>query len=196
MSPRSLFIIILRVLGIFSLKDSILSVFGLFPDVFRYSQFSRTTSDTILVFAVQLIIIAAFWAVSWVLIFKAAYLVDRFDLSRDISPALQFNLRTRDVLRIALIITAGILLALAVPAFISQLIGLFEPEVVSIYAERTVDWSPVITSGVKVVIGLLMIGERKKIIEFFLKDQAEETAGHDDPEPPVDQSQQDLFPEH
>lgn len=187
MSPRSLFIIVLRVLGIFSLKVLVLSILEFILNGFQYftnSYFSFGLGMIIL----ELVIVGLYFLVSYVLIFRAATLVDRFDLSRDIPNPLGFSINTRDILRIALVITAATLIISELPVLISNGIKMLKQD--QLLFNQPVNWSSVVIPGVKVVIGLLLIGERKRLLDIFLKDQADEPA---DDRPTASTEEKDLF---
>lgn len=194
MSPRSLFIIILRILGILSVRTLVLVFFQTISNIYLLTQLS---DDDILYSAVipGIFTTAIYFAVSWVLIFKAAYLVDHFKLSRDISPMLQFRFDKRDALRIAVVVTGAILLVNELPTFIANLAHMFDREPQSMFRQRVErSWSPVIQSLAQALIGLLLIGERARIVDILLNDSINNPT--DDPEHPAgEEGNKDLFPE-
>lgn len=194
MSPRSLFIIVLRIIGILSVKATLLAIGQTLTNIFVLTQLSRETFFLTNIVP-DMVVTAIYIVVSWALIFKASYIVDRFKLAHDIAPVLQFKLEKRDSLRIALVVTAAVLLVSELPGFIANLARMFERSPQEMYGEATVhSWTPVFISGVQVVIALLLIGERARILDILLKDP--ENNPTDDPEQPaVEDNDKDLFPE-
>lgn len=78
----------------------------------------------------------------------------------------------KSILRICLVTTGAIILVYEIP----QMAGLvYDNWVFRSYAGRVVElgpfnWSPMITSGIRIILALLIIGERKRIIDFLVKE--------------------------
>jgi|GEM_PF-2773734 len=193
MSPRSLFIIILRIIGILWVKNAVLALFQMLTNIYFYTQLSDQNfllSTTVS----QIIVTIVYFLVCWALIFKAGYIVDRLKLSHDITPVLQFKLDKRDSIRIVLVVTGALIIVSQVPEFVANLAHMFDRQPREMYDETNVrSWTPVFVSGVQMLIGLLIIGERATILGILLKDQANNPT--DDPEQPVAGGDQDLFSE-
>ncbi|PZR23042.1 MAG: hypothetical protein DI535_24900 [Citrobacter freundii] len=194
MSPHSLFVIVLRIIGILTVKTTLLAIGQTLTTIFVMTQLSRETFFLTNIFP-SIVVIVIYILVSWALIFRTSYIVERFKLSNDIAPVLQFKLDVRDSLRIALIVAAAVLLVKELPGFIANLARMFERSPQEMYGTANAhSWTPVFISGTQVVIALLMIGERKRILDMLLDDPINNPT--DDPEPPAGaEENKDLFPE-
>jgi hypothetical protein len=177
MTPRSLFIIILRVAGILSLKGLLIAVPQLISTVlmlFRgYSGYS--IADGLFLIVISLLTVAVYLAISYILIFKAHVLVTKFGLDQHFTePILNLNISISSILRIAIIVTGFLILVDEIPEFCRLVFFNLQKQRYLSYEENSTNWSPVVFSGVKILIGLLIIGERKRILQFLEKSQEAE----------------------
>jgi hypothetical protein len=173
MTPRTLFIIILRVLGILSLQDLFFSVPELLRVLLSFGKLYGLGDGFIMLF-VSLLSVALNLAVSYILIFKAPQLANKLKLDSGINePILQLNISLPSILRIAIIITAFLLLLYEIPNLVRLIyLGIQQREVTMLRAD--VDWSPAFFSGVRIIIGFLLIGERRRILDFLSRNSEDE----------------------
>ena len=167
MSPRSLFIIILRVLGILMLQQ----VFTQLTDVIYYVVnfiFVYRMSDGLLLIFISLIgLLISLWVAYW-LIFKPDVLVTRLALDKNFSESgFQLNISVDSIVHIALIVVAGMILITEIPHVIQLVYTTLRQE--EAYGTVSPDWAPVIFSVIRIVIALLLIGERKRILSFLMQ---------------------------
>jgi len=195
MSARTLFIIVLRILGILSVRTAILALFQSIGSLFLLGSL---THESILYSNIvsNVVVTGVFFGVSWALIFKAGYIVDRFKLAQDMTPVLQFRIDIRDALRIALVVTGAILLVYELPTLISNIAEKLDAGEPVLFSDgNTVTWRPAILSAIRVVIALLIIGERKRILDVLLKDPANNPTDADLQERVSEDENKDLFPD-
>lgn len=169
MTPRTLFIIILRVLGILLFKELFIAVPQL---IYAFLSFSSeyNAGGGIMLLLLSLLYTAVVLWLSYILIFKPDMVVTKFGLDKGFDQEfLQLNVNTASVLRIALIITGGLILIPEIPEFCRSFYNIWMQRTISLMADGSPDWSPVIVSGVKILLGLLLIGERKRVLEFLLR---------------------------
>jgi len=176
MTPRTLFIIILRVLGILSIKELFIAIPQLISTVAMYFGFSD--SFGLIAVVISLLTVALYLWISYTLIFKADYLVVKFGLDQNFAePTLQLNISIPSILRIAVIITGALLLISEIPELCRIVYVNLLRRNLSFIENSSPDWSPAVFSGVKIILGLLIIGERKRILVFLeSKSVAEEKA--------------------
>ena len=177
MTPRTLFIIILRVLGILSIKELFIAIPQLLSAIAVYFQ-GYSASLGLFMVVVALLTVALYLWISYTLIFKAGYLVAKFGLDQNFAePILQLNISIPSILRIAVIITGAWLLIAEIPEFCRIVYNILQQRNLSFMEDGSQDWSPAVFSGVKIILGFLIIGERKRILEFLeSKTEAEEKA--------------------
>ena len=164
MSPRSLFNIILKVLGLFFLRE----IINAFPSlVFSFLFLTGEEGnlyDGIVHFVMSAIIVGFYIGIVHILFFKTNYLLDRFKLAEGFEEdKFSFNISSSSVLTIALIVIGGLLLAVEIPNLCSLLYSNFQEEQLTSGTIKP-DFSDAIVSGVKIAIELLIIGERKWIV--------------------------------
>jgi hypothetical protein len=167
MTPRTLFIIILRVLGILSIKELLVAIPQLVTIVLSFFS-GYAISDGLFMLVISILAVAFNLAVSYVLIFKAELLVEKLRLDQGIrESSLQLNINLSSILRIAIIITGFLILILEIPDFIRIIYATIQQRSISLFQNESQDWAPAIFSGVKIILGLLIIGERKRILKFL-----------------------------
>jgi hypothetical protein len=169
MSPRTLFIIVLRILGILVIKEIIYAIPQLVSTVISF--FTDSPMLGFLMVIVSLLTFALYLWLAYTLVYKADRLVTKFALTENFSePVLDLNFSTNTVLRIAIIVTGMVVLIDEVPEFCRLFYRTLQQREISIlYSTTESDWSPLVSSGVKIILGLLLIGERKRILEMFYK---------------------------
>jgi hypothetical protein len=169
MSPRTLFIIILRVLGILSLKELFTAIPQLISTVALYFE-GYSISGGLFMVVISLLTVVLFLWISYILIFKADYLVSNFGLDQNFTEStLNLNINSSSVLRIAIIVTGTLLLIYEIPEFCRIAYSLLQERHISFLRDGSPDWSPAVYSGVKIILALLIIGERNRILQFLEK---------------------------
>ena len=166
MTPRTLFITILRVLGILSIKELFIAIPQLISTVAMYSLGS--VSAGLFMVVISLLTVALYLWISYTLIFKAGLLVAKFGLDQNFAePILQLNISIPSILHIAVIVTGALLLLSEIPEFCRIIYNILQERNISFMEDGSPDWSPAVFSAVKIILGLLIIGERKRILEFL-----------------------------
>jgi hypothetical protein len=169
MTPRTLFILVLRILGILSLKELVVAVPQLISTIVIFFG-SYSVSGGLFMVLISLLTVALFISISYVLVYKADFLVTKFGLDQDIKePFLQLTISVPSILRIVIIITGVLVLFLEIPEFCRIIYNLLQERNLRFLQDGSPDWSPAVFSGVKIVLGLLLIGERKRILQFLNK---------------------------
>lgn len=174
MTPRSLMILIIRVLGIFSLKELLNQVPQLASMIISFFM-GYSMSDGFFMFSIALLTVVFFMWISYMLIFKADMLVTKFGLDKNYTePVFDLHISISSVLRIAIIVTGGLLLISEIPEFCRMIYLNLTMGRMTYFQTPEPDWSPVLFSGVKILIALLLIGERKRVLAFLEKTPEQE----------------------
>lgn len=177
MTPRNLFNIVLKIFGLFFLKEIVFiipqlisSILFLFqPKNFDNNQYS---SYGIIGFIVVLLIIAFYSFIIYQLLFNTNKILDKLQLDKGFDrEEFSFNLSTSLILTIALIVIGGIILMEEIPNFCRNVFTYFQEKSLTRGMTKP-NYSYIIVSAVKIILGLLIIGERKRIVEFVEKRQA------------------------
>ncbi len=161
MKLHDLFDIIIKVFGLFIVKDILFQLPYLIPILSAGAGFGKIDTDSLIV---VLLIMALYIAIAYALIFKTASIIKLLKLEPQLSDEyLSFDISSSNVLNIALIILAGYVLTDTVPVFCNMLYNYFQ-ESHERFRTTSPSLSGLIIPSVKIVIALLIIGERKRII--------------------------------
>ena len=171
MTPRNVFIIILKILGIFFIKD-IIEIIPQLISTILYLTKSETVDEALWTLVFTLIILAVYFLISYYLIFKTNQIIDKLKLDQGFNQdSLTLNVSTSTILTIAIIVTGAFILTNEIPNLCRVLFSYFQEKRMT-YGQTKPDISYSIFSAGKIVIGLLLIGERKRIVEFITQRQS------------------------
>ena len=103
------------------------------------------------------------------LLFNTNYFVDKLKLDQGFKEEkFSLNISTSKVLTIALLVIAGVILINEIPNLCRQLFSYFQ-EMRFTQGMTKPDFSSSIIAAVKIIIAVLLIGERNRIIDFIEK---------------------------
>ncbi len=174
MTPRSLFNIILKIFGLSFLRETINAISQLFSAITYFVNFDNPTGG-VLTILFTLAVLTFYIIIIIQLLFKTNNFIDKLRLdigfdedqfSFERQDKFSINISTALVLRIALIVIGGVLLTEEIPNFCRNFY-LYLGENPNMLDRTESSSSYAILSAVKIVIGLLIIGERKRIIDFI-----------------------------
>jgi hypothetical protein len=169
MKLRALFSIIIKVFGFFIIKDILATLPYLITPVISLTGHDGQIDFGALI--VTLLILALYFSIAYVLIFKTESMLNLLKLEPELSDEYRtFDLSAVNVLTIALIIFSGYILIYEIPNFCNYLFDYYEQSQSRFQATKP-SISNLMVSGIKIVIGFLIIGERKKIIQLIQKDE-------------------------
>ena len=170
MTPRNLFTIILKIFGLFFLREIIIAVPQFFSTFLFFTK-ADTFTEGFVLFVGTAIILAFYIFLVFQLLFKANFFVDKLKLTQGFDQQeFSFNISTNSILRIALIVIGGLLLVEEIPNFVKNLFSVLQLKMIG-QSDLKTEYSYLIITTVKIIIGLLIIGERKWILEFIEKRQ-------------------------
>lgn len=164
MTPKNLFNIILKILGLFFLRD-LIQIITQSASAFIFINQSGNSDGNIIEFSVLLAQIILYVFLVFIFLFKTNYLIKLFKLTQGFDQGMfSFHIAASSVLKISLIVIAGVILIEEIPNAFRQLYFLVSQNV------HTHDlYSGIIVSAVKIIIALLLIGKRKRIVGFMEK---------------------------
>lgn len=174
LTPRSLFNIVLKIFGLFFLREIINEIPATFTLFVRYFSVSDLqTSIGMLI--MSLLILSFYTALVLLLLFKSNSLIDWLKLDKGFfedefsfeqPQENKISLTTSEILTIALIITGGYILVDKIPDFCKQAY-LFIDERKSFYGTTPPSIANIMATGAKILLALLILGERKRIVQFI-----------------------------
>jgi hypothetical protein len=173
MTPRSLFKIILKIFGLFFLKEIITTVPQLIYSIIHAVD-TGSFAEGIFNFAINVIVILFYGFIVSQLLFNTTNLLDKFKLDQGFdeeefsfeqeSKKGQFaiGISASSVLTIALLVIAGVILVNEIPNLFKQIYHY----ILDARSLNNFDLSYMVIAVMKILIALLLIGERKRIVEF------------------------------
>lgn len=174
MNPRKLFNVILKIFGLFFLREIIIAIPQVFTSVAPY--FSGADIWTIITaLGFVLLTLGFYTAIAIQLLFKTDKFIDVLKLDKEVTDSeLSFDtqndftidLNSNTLLTISLIVVAGVILTDEIPDFCRQLYVYVNQNSFRFNSIKP-DPTYLITSAVKILLGLLILGERKRIVDFI-----------------------------
>lgn len=166
MRIRSLFNVILKVLGIFFIKD-ILETIPSLLSVILFMTKSDTVGEAVWTLISTLLILLVYGLVSYYLIFKSELIIDKLKLDSGFDQdTIEMNMHRSAILSISVIVIGGLLITDEIPNLCRQLFSYFQEKRMT-YGQTNPSISYSVLSAAKIVIGLLLIGNQRQIVNFI-----------------------------
>ena len=174
MNLRKLFNVILKIFGLFFLREIINTIPQVISPVFRYFAIADIGPITATLL-VSFLTLAFYTFLVIQLLFKTNKIIDTLkldqgfdeeELSTDSKDEFLKNLSSTSILTIALIVIGGVILTDEIPDFCRRFYLYFNQSTIRFNSIKP-DPSYMILSGAKILIGLLLLGERKRIVDFI-----------------------------
>jgi hypothetical protein len=166
MTPRTLFNIILKILGVFFIKD-FLAIIPQLLSVILFLTRSDTLTEAIWTLVTTSLILLVYGFVSYILIFKTAFVIDKLKLDKGFNQeSIPLNIHRSTVLSISIIVIGGFLIVDEIPNFCRQLFSYFQEERMT-YGQTNPAIAYSVVSGVKIIIGILLMTSQSRIVAFI-----------------------------
>lgn len=166
MTIRSLFKIILKVIGLFFLKDTINLMINTLIQFYN-GFIDNTLSMFSLSFAGNFCFLLTYCLISWLLIFKTDIIINRLSLDSGFpEEQIQLKIHRSTVLRISIVIIGGLILIDNIPSLSREFFLYMEQKR---YFRNTTSQIKIdaIHIGVKIVIGILLISHGRYLVNFI-----------------------------
>lgn len=171
MTPKNLFNIILKIFGLFFLREIVFIIPQLISSISYFTKSDtfgevQNTSEGLLTFILISATIIFYGFIIYQLLFKTNNVVGKLKLDRGFNQEeFSFNFPASLALTIALIVTGGVILINEVPNLCRNIFSYFQEKSLT-HGMTKPNFSYIIISAVKIIIALLIIGERSRIVEF------------------------------
>jgi hypothetical protein len=169
MLVQSLFNIVLKVLGIYFVKDIILTVPSLLS-VF-YSFGDGDTSGAIATFLISLLTLFIYCIVTYLLIFRSEWIIEKLRLCENMpEDPIPLNIHRSTIVSIAILAAALYLITQAIPLLIRGLTKWYQYAQVAkgfFNGMEPFDYSIILVYAAEIVIGLLMIGYQPQLVSYI-----------------------------
>ncbi len=168
MKASDLFLIILKVFGIYLIKDVLISIPPVLHSIVMVFDVSVDMSFFQLIFA--MLTLGIYTGICYLLLFQGKWIISKLQLTAGLSDEpLAFNPHRSAVLTVAIIISGIIILVFSVPQLVrsiyqwSQYMDLRK----AMLSSDEFNYQGMILSFCEVVIGLLFLGNQRLIVNFI-----------------------------
>jgi len=166
MTARNFFNIVLKIFGLFFLREIINSVPQLISTLFFLFK-PENFAEGLFLFVASCLVLTFYIVLTYQLLFRTNNLVDKLKLDRDFNDIIfEFKLPKTEILTISLIIIGGIILLNEIPNLCKSIFLYIQEKKINRGMTKP-DFTYIILSLAKVTIALLLIGERVRIVELF-----------------------------
>ncbi|MFL5742927.1 MAG: hypothetical protein ACJ75B_22095 [Flavisolibacter sp.] len=165
MTIRDLFNIILKILGIFFIKDILAAI----PQLLSVSLYltKPEVSGAVFTLVATLLMLLIYILISYYLVFKTSGIIDKLKLDHGFDQdTIPLNIHRSTVLSISIIVIGGLMVADEIPNLCRQLFVYFE-EKRTTYGQNLASISYSVLAAAKIIIGLLLIGNQSKIVNLI-----------------------------
>jgi hypothetical protein len=166
MTIRTLFSIILKVLGIFFIRD-ILTLIPQLLSVFLYMTKAEGAIEAIWTLLSTVLIFSVYSLVTYYLIFKADWVIDKLQLGSSFEEqTISLNIHRSTILSISVIVLGGLIIVDEVPNFCRALFSYFQEKRMT-NGQTNPSLSYSVVSAGKIIIGLLLLGSQRQIVNYI-----------------------------
>ena len=168
MTPRSLFTIILKIIGLFLIKEFLVSLASLVSIGFSFAyRYDDLAGGGIWVILASLLVVFAYGFIAHYLIFRTEYVLDKLKLADGFDQdEFPLNIHRSTILSIAVIVIGGYMVASEIPNFCRQILLYFQQRRMA-YGVDDPSLSYVILSGVQIVVGLFLMAGQRHVVNLI-----------------------------
>jgi hypothetical protein len=166
MSLRSLFTIILKVIGIFFIKD-LLATLQFSVTIILYITNKEFGIEDLWTLISTIVTLIFYCFLSWLFIFKSEFLVEKLKLAKGFDQdTVPLNVNQSTILSISIFVTGGLMLVNEIPNLFSLLIDYFLENSRKPHSnDTTLSYSAL--SGIKILVGVLLIIKQRHIVNYI-----------------------------
>lgn len=168
MKAKDLFTIILKIFGIYLIKDVLFSIPPVLYEILQVFSVSKEMAFFSLV--VSLLKTGIYIWIVYMLLFKTNFLISKLDLTSNLSEEpLIVNLHRSSIYTIAIIVSGILILTFAIPGLVKQLYFLYEYNNSRdrLFNVNTFEYSNLLTAISEAIIGLLFLGNQKALVNYI-----------------------------
>lgn len=168
MKAKDLFTIILKVFGIYLIKDVLLAIPPALNQFFQLFDFAGDVAIFSLVFS--FFVLGLHLIIVYLLLFKTNFLISKLNLTSDLSEEpLALNMHRATIYTIAIIVTGVFILAFSIPQLVKQLYYWYQfvNTRKGMFRADYFDYSGLLLAAAEVIIGLLFLGNQKTLVNYI-----------------------------
>jgi len=167
MTPRNLFSIVLKILGLFFIRDLFMSL----PQLLSVILYFKTgqTEEALWTLISSAIVIAVEIYICYYLIFRSEWIMDKLKLTDGFDQeAIPLNIHRSTVLSISVIVIGGLMLTDEIPNLCRRVFSYFQQRRLN-YSEYSKETPYIVLSIVKIILALLILSENRRIVSLILR---------------------------
>lgn len=168
MSAQSLFNLVLKILGIYFLKDLVIALPSMLSSIFSFGL--QDMSFAIVGILLSILTLAFYALIVYYLLFKTEAVIARLKLTDKVpEDPIPLNIHRSTVLSIAIIIVGLILVTQGIPMLVRGLVNWYQYSKSArefFGAQEPFDYSILFVYLSEIVIGLLLIGNQKLLVNY------------------------------
>ena len=167
MTPKSLFNIILKILGIFFIKDILVSISQIVSAIPIFISSNSSSSDTLWMLLSAIITLIIYSFIAFLLIAKSELIINWLKLDKGFDQqSIPLNIHRSTILSISLLVLGGVVLIEEIPKLCQQVIAYFQIKRSSLgMMEPSISYS--VVAGVKIMIALILIIYQRHFVNFI-----------------------------
>lgn len=170
MTLKTLFTIILKMIGIFFIKDIVTILMQSFASLWFFvsaSSYSDNFSNSF-VLILNFILLIQYGLLSYLLIFKAETIIRILKLDEGFDDkTVSFSIHRSTILSISIIVIGGYIVATELPNIVIQLINFFNIRKTLVSGDINPNKQYVILAIAKVLIGIMLIIYQRRIVNLI-----------------------------
>ena len=164
MTPRSLFNIILKVIGIFFIRNILITASNIIPAAVEINK-EEFRDFGILNLVILLLEFSVYLLLTYILLFKTNRVIDKLKLDQGFQQeTFTLNIDRSTVLRITIVVLGGLIIVESIPALIQEIIYLIEMKKSGVPNAKNYT---VILQAVKLLIGIFLIAYQRSMVNFI-----------------------------
>jgi hypothetical protein len=167
MTPRSLFTIVLKIIGILFIKDILDAIPQFILSIVEFLQFDSSMQN---IWAPIFIILscAVYVCAAYYFIFKTNDVINKLNLDKDFSEEnFPLNIHRSTVLSIVIIIIGGLLIADNIPLLCRSIYLYFQTKSIGDAFTKSPDFSYIIIYALKILVGLILTGNHQLFVNYI-----------------------------
>jgi len=168
MKARDLFTVILKIFGIYLIKDILIAI----PPVLKsFHEFLKVDPNVALFSLIySFVVLALHFTIVYFLLFKTSFLISKLNLTAGLSElSLNINLHRSQIYTIAIIITGLLILVFSIPTLIRHLYWWYEyiTSRDTMFGTQSYDYGGLLITITEVITGLLFLGNQRSLVNYI-----------------------------
>lgn len=178
MKASDLFLIILKVFGIYLIKDVLISIPPVLYSMLQMSELSMGMAITNLILSI--FVLGIYTGICYLLLFQGKWIISKLQLTSGLTDEpLAMNPHRSAVLTIAIIISGIVILVFSVPQLVRSIYdwAVYMDLRKAMLDSGDFNYEKMIIAFCEVAIGLLFLGNQRLIVNFIESRRRQATAG-------------------